>query len=220
MNRAEFARWLAGIRPAPHRVVAIDDSGNETPMAQLKGPNRWTRVANTMFEHKAVSCRCFDKAGALIDQADLADEDAMPVAAQGDVIAAIDGRQFSASEVAAILAQAQVRTVEVTANAVTRAVERAMAAQAETTRAAFEQFSEVNKTLVQRVGQLEETVQDNIEQAREELAEKKEDEKSGQQMESLVMKVIEKKMGLEGLGGLFGSNGSPPPKKVTDGSTG
>jgi hypothetical protein len=216
MNRAEFARWLAGIRPAPHRVVAIDDNGNETPMAQLKGPNRWTRVANTMFEHKAVQCRCYDKAGALIDQADLADEDQAPLAAQGDVVAAIDGRTFSAAEVAAILAQAQVRTVEVTANAVTRAVERTMAAQSETTRVAFEQFADVNRTLVQRVAQLEQTVQDNIDDARDDIAEKKEEEKSGAQMEGLVMRIIEKKFDLGGLGAMF-ANGAPPMKKVGDG---
>lgn len=218
MNVGEVARWLAGIRPPPARVVAVRE-GKEEALSVRKGAHMWTRVANTVSSLKAEGLRCYDKDGGLIDQCQLDDDDDAPAAAATpDVLSSIEGRTFTAAEVAAILAQAQVRTVEVTANAVTRAVERAMQAASSTTQEAFKQFAEVNKTLVQRVGALEETVQDNIDRQREDLEEKREDEKSGKNMEGLMWKLFEK-MGPDGLkdiaahmGGM--SNGSPAPKKV------
>jgi len=160
MNVAELARWLAGHRPAPSRVVAIVD-GAETPLRIAGGTHRWSRAAKLISELNAEGVRLFDKSGELIDSCALTQNvtDVEPI---GETLKAASGGRVDDT----------VRLIGVITDSFARVARDATAAQSETYNVAFKELAKVVDVATQRLVALEQFVHSVIQQRASELTQR------------------------------------------------
>lgn len=158
MNVAELARWLAGHRPAPSRVVALVD-GAETPLRIAGGTHRWSRAAKLISELNAEGVRLFDKSGELIDSCALT-QNITDVEPAGVAAAASGGSRTDHD----------VRIIGVITDAFAKVARDATAAQSETYNVAFKELAKVVDVATQRLVALEQFVHSIIQQRSSELS--------------------------------------------------
>ncbi len=191
MNKVELSRWLAGHRPAPARVCAVDEKGAEHPISLTRGNHRWIRAANLLLELRAVSVRLYDGSGNLGGSCDIDGDDAPPPAAPLPQHSPIQlpPMQMQASPLAsnqnelALLMGAfseairsAIRDVSTTQAEAVRAVARDIAqTQAEAHKAAFQELKEVAKIAVERLVAVEQLAHEALERRQQDLDERERD---------------------------------------------